>query len=591
MLERISLVLILLMLGAGWADRPIAYASANDGAVVQELIDRAAHKGVTRPPGETLAFLDSIDAELADATSSQLAQLSLIRARSHALKTDYENAFGILEELLESDLKPAQHLRALELAANLALHVDQYETGFEYMNRALALQEAVDDPALKSGVFGLAAYWHSQLGDQEKGLEYADRTLELARATGDIRELCVAMEKLGQAEEMMGLYEQALQRYEAGLEICEQAQDPVFFGVLHTLTGRLMSRLGRYEEAEPWLQVGIELTEEAGFKDGATDAMVNYAELLMDQGRYEEAHAVIQEILSRTSSGGRPQNRADAHHMLAQIKRREGNYQSAWENISEYLQAREMVLNLERARKIAFQEVQFDLHSREQEIQLLREQARVSELQETTRKQQRLIQIIAYAMAGLVLLLMLALLLRTLRERRHFRHLSAHDGLTGMLNHSHFIDAAKNRVRDALESRQNLVLLLADVDHFKKFNDQHGHQAGDEVLRKAASRFREILSQYGEVGRIGGEEFAACLPEMDRNRAARLVDEVRIALQTCRLTDVEDTITMSFGIAQLRPFDDFDNLRARADSTLYTAKHQGRDRLVVDDTPASIGSR
>lgn len=555
------------------------------------MIEQAARMDVTRPARETLAYLDSIQDELDNATPRQRVQLRIIRARSHILMTDYDAALEILEDLLASNLISVQRLRVLELAANLALHIDQFESGFEYLNQAMILQEEVDDPALKSGVFGLATYWHTQLGDQEKGLEYAHRTLQLAQATGDVRELCVAMEKLGQAEEMMGLYEKALDRYQAGLKACEAAEDPVFVGVMHGLMGRLLSRLKRYGEAEPWLQKGIELTAASGFEDGATDTMTKYAELLVAMGRDDHASDMLQQVLERTSSGGRPQNRADAHRMLAYISHRAGNYRSAWNHITEYLEDRERVLDVERARIIAFQEVQFDLRSREQEIQLLREQARVSDLQETSRRQQRLIQLIVFAMVALILVLLLVLLLRTQRERRHFRHMSAHDGLTGMLNHSHFIDTAKQQTREAKEHGQRLILLLADIDHFKQFNDQHGHQAGDEVLRKAASRFKDILSQHGIVGRVGGEEFAACLLGLDIHGASRLVAQVRKALQRCRLSDATDAVTMSFGIAQLSASDHFESLRDRADAALYRAKHEGRDRLVVAEAPASAGTQ
>ncbi|MCA1777801.1 MAG: diguanylate cyclase [Xanthomonadaceae bacterium] len=557
---------------------------------VQLLIERAARMDVTRPPRETLAYLDSIQDALADATLQQRVQLRIIRARSHVLMTEYDTALAILEDLLANDLVPVQRLRALELAANLALHIDQFEEGFDYLNRAMILQEEVDDPALKSGVFGLATYWHTQMGDQQKGLEYAQRTMQLAQASGDTRELCVALEKLGQAEEMMGLHERALERYQAGLEACEEAQDPVFTGVMYGLMGRLLTRLERHAEAEPWLEKGIELTTASGFQDGATDTMTKYAELLVALERDDEARVLLQQVLDKTRSGGRPQNRADAHRMLAHISHRADDYRSAWNYITEYLQDREGVLDVERARIIAFQEVQFDLHSREQEIQLLREQTRVSDLQETTRRQQRLIQLIAFGLVALILVLLLALLFRTRRERRHFRHMSAHDGLTGMLNHSHFIDTAKQQSREAGEHGKNVILVLADIDHFKQFNDRHGHQAGDEVLRKTASRFKGILSQYGLVGRVGGEEFAACLFGLDIDRATRIVDQVREALQSCRLSDVEDPVTMSFGIAQLSPSDHFESLRARADAALYRAKHDGRDRLVVAGAPASAAT-
>src|SRR6056297_1409115 len=556
----------------------------------QSLVDQAVEMNVTEDARATLDFLNSLDNQLHRASSHQRAQLYLIRARANMLVTEYDKAMEILDHLLATDLTPNHRLRAYELEANLALINDRYQAGFEYLNRAMEFQEQVDDPGLKSGIFGLAAYWHTQLGDQVKGLEYAQRTMELAQATGDIRELCVAYEKLGQAEEINVLFEQALTRYEAGLQACEEADDPVFVGVMHTLMGRLLFRLGRYDEAENWMQQGIELTAESGFEDGVTDAMTKYGELLLELGRNDEAQRLLLDVLDRTSNGGRPNNRADAQRMLARISHQAQDYRSASEHLNSYLQTRERVFDIERARIIAFQEVQFDMHNQTQEIELLREQARVSELQEGAMQQQRQFQQIVIIMAAFILVLLLILLIRTLRDRRHFRHMSAHDGLTRMLNHTHFIDAAKNRVAQSIPTGKKLTLILADIDHFKQFNDRHGHQAGDDVLRKAASRFRQILSPYGVVGRVGGEEFAACLEGPDIEQAAAKVAAVRAALLDCRLDDIPETVTMSFGLAQLRPTDQFDSLRARADAALYRAKNEGRDRVIQADRSENLAT-
>ena len=552
---------------------------------LQALVDEAVRMNISAPPRETLDYLDSIQDQMEAASSRQLAQLSLIKARSHALMADNDLALDILEGLLAEELAPEQRLRALSLAANLAMHVDNYVKGFDYLNQGLVLQESVDDPGLKSDIFGLATYWHFQLGDPGKGLEFGFRTLELAKESGDIRELCVALEKLGQAKEMNGLYEQALEKYQAGLEACEKAEDPVFIAAMHALIGRLLLRMENLEEAEPWLKQGIEMSATSGFKDGATDTMTTYGELLLEQERYDEAYALLRQVLERTQSGGRPINYSDAHYMLARIKHNEEDYRAAWEHLYEHLQARESNFDVERARLIAFHEVQFDLRSREQEIELLREQARVSRLEEAARMQERRLEQVATIMGAFILVLLVLFLIRAIRQRHYFRHLSAHDGLTGLLNHSHFIETAKSQVEECARQGQDLTLLLADIDYFKLFNDRHGHQAGDAVLRKAAQCFDKALSRHGVVGRIGGEEFAACLPAMDMTSATALVEQIRETLRSCRLSDIDETVTMSFGIAQLQPSEAFDSLRARADSALYQAKHAGRDRTVMADSP------
>ncbi len=582
MLTRIgALLLALSMIAPALAQGPIGSDE------IDRLLAQATLMNATRPASEVLAFIDSIEDQMASATPRQQAALELIRARGFVLQAQHDQAFEILDQLLGGRLDSDQRLRALKLAANLALALDEFAAGFEYLYEALVLQEEVDDPGLKSGVFGQAAYWHSQLGDQAKGLEYAGRTLQLARDSGDLREVCVAMEKLGQAEEMAGLTAAAIQTYQAGLQACENAGDPVFVGVMHALTGRLLMRSGGADEAETWMQQALDKLIEAGFEDGVTDTLTNYAELKFGQRRFDEAEVLLHQVLARTSNGERPKNRAEVYRMLAEIHRQRGDYRVAWENLDHHLRTRERVLDAERLRLIAFQEVQFDVRTREQELSLLREQARVAALQEQASTQRRMLRQLVYALGVSLLLLLLLIVLRGIRERRQLRHLSAHDGLTRLLNYTHFFAACVAPLQEAHLQRSPLTLVLADVDRFKRFNDRHGHQAGDGALREAARCFREALASHGPVGRIGGEEFAACLPGITSKQVVELIEPLRGALQACDFGEIEERISMSFGIAVALPGEDIDSLRARSDAALYEAKRKGRDCIVVAEAEPS----
>jgi diguanylate cyclase (GGDEF)-like protein len=582
----VSRLLVRTCVAVSWLAFGVLADAGDDSRLdldVEDVINQAESINITRPAGETLEYIEAFEPILRNATPQQRARIDLIRARSHALLGDFSTGLALLDALLETDLLPEQRLRALELAANLAMNTGQFDAAFDLLNRGLAYQEQVDEPSLKTGVFGLAAYWHTQMGDREKGMEYARRTVSLARASEDVREICVALEKLGQAQEMVGLYDQAMATYESGLDACERAQDPVFTGVLHGLMGRLLHRMGRSTDAEVWLLSGIRKTREAGFEDGVTEAMTTYSRLLLDQQRIEQAHALLQDTLERIRPGERLQNYADLQFMLADIHRHYGDHDAAHAHLTEYLRAREEFLDAERSKQIAFMEVQFDALTREQEIQLLREQTRVAALRQEALRQQQRIHQLGYAVATFVLFILVFMLIRAIRERRHFRHLSAHDGLTGLLNHTSFIEAANQLALQAERTSSPLVLVLADIDFFKQFNDLHGHLAGDRVLRRVARCLHRIFSKHGPVGRIGGEEFAVCLKDASIARATELVGQLRLALQDCNLEGVDQGVSMSYGIGQRAAGESLDRLRVRTDRALYEAKNAGRNRLVVAD--------
>ncbi|MBR1192660.1 diguanylate cyclase [Bradyrhizobium sp. AUGA SZCCT0160] len=166
--------------------------------------------------------------------------------------------------------------------------------------------------------------------------------------------------------------------------------------------------------------------------------------------------------------------------------------------------------------------------------------------------------------------------------------LAASDGLTGLANRRSFDQTLAMEWARAQRTKKPLSLLLCDVDHFKLYNDMHGHQKGDECLRavaigKNAFRPADLSARYG------GEEFAIIMPETDSAGARKLAERLRDALARVRLPHgapgVPPFVTLSIGIATLVPSEDTraDWLLGQADQALYAAKYSGRNRVVSAD--------
>lgn len=166
--------------------------------------------------------------------------------------------------------------------------------------------------------------------------------------------------------------------------------------------------------------------------------------------------------------------------------------------------------------------------------------------------------------------------------------LSVHDALTGVYNRRHFDDMARIELSRARRSGSMLGLLLIDVDHFKGYNDAHGHRAGDQALRTVADTLRSGLRRAGDLlFRVGGEEFAA-LVVVDRTEqleqlSIRLRDSVR-ELEIANAGSPRKVLTVSVGgtLVDPRRVTDVDAAYEQADRALYRAKDQGRDRAIVE---------
>jgi diguanylate cyclase len=156
------------------------------------------------------------------------------------------------------------------------------------------------------------------------------------------------------------------------------------------------------------------------------------------------------------------------------------------------------------------------------------------------------------------------------------------DALTGIANRKRFDETIALEVAAANETKEPLTLVIGDIDHFKKFNDTFGHQTGDQVLRLVAFSIRETVKGRDLAARYGGEEFAVVLPQTDMEAAMTVSDQMRKAVMAKELVKKSTgeslgTITMSFGVSLFRPGEPAEDLIARADAALYTAKDAGRN--------------
>lgn len=166
------------------------------------------------------------------------------------------------------------------------------------------------------------------------------------------------------------------------------------------------------------------------------------------------------------------------------------------------------------------------------------------------------------------------------RAVRHLRHLAATDGLTGLANHRTLHEELRKAVAHATRYNEPLSLLMLDVDHFKQFNDEYGHQAGDGALLDIASTLRSVTRSADLCARYGGEEFAVILPATPIEGAIQMAERIRAAVH--HHIEQPHDFTVSVGVAELdattRTVED---LIATADRSLYEAKRRGRNRVVA----------
>jgi diguanylate cyclase len=163
------------------------------------------------------------------------------------------------------------------------------------------------------------------------------------------------------------------------------------------------------------------------------------------------------------------------------------------------------------------------------------------------------------------------------------------DPLTGISNRKAFDDAA-TQAMDQIAEGEQISLLMCDIDHFKKFNDNWGHQTGDQVLKLVANCLSDNVKGRDTAARYGGEEFVVLLRGIALNDAIKIADQIRATVETKKLVkkstgDILGSITISIGVAQFHGGEAVEFVIRRADACLYGAKHHGRNLVIGENDP------
>jgi diguanylate cyclase (GGDEF)-like protein len=172
---------------------------------------------------------------------------------------------------------------------------------------------------------------------------------------------------------------------------------------------------------------------------------------------------------------------------------------------------------------------------------------------------------------------------RIVRERElkaELLYLSIHDSLTGLFNRRYLYQKLQEEVERAKRQRRSLALIILDVDHFKDYNDAHGHLEGDQVMVILGQILTASIRQNVDTAyRYGGDEFSVLLIETDGKQAVHVADRIRRSFEAKRV----DHCTLSLGVAELGPRGGPEDLIRRADQAMYSAKRAGGNR--VEEAP------
>lgn len=462
-----------------------------------------------------------------------------------------------------------------------------YATGLAELRRADALFEKIKKPLHALTTLNSIAILYNRMGDYVQARHIYTRALKAQREAGLQREQAVTLHNLGRVDENLHDWDAAREAFSGSLEISRRINYPR--GQAYGLRG-----LAAVENAVGNPIGALETLKSAEALQRETPDARLRAQIQLARGiafhklqRLPESTTALEDALEVF-------RRADAlgelnatYSELAAVYAETGNWPSAYERQTDAKQTSDKLLKNQLDQRFAALKVEFDTAAQEKENAALMRQNEANQKALAQARSVRRLQATVILLGVLLVLLLAMLAVFQHRTTLRMHMLAMTDELTGVPNRR----AVLGRL-DPLLRRSDATpcaTLIIDIDHFKAINDQHGHPAGDEVLKVVAATVRSAVSESAFFGRLGGEEFLIVLPGTgleEGRRVAEIFRERIESIDTARWFTERYRITASIGVAVSTPGKDTPStMLQRADLALYVAKRSGRNCVKTEPTP------
>ncbi|HKE93446.1 MAG TPA: diguanylate cyclase [Povalibacter sp.] len=499
----------------------------------------------------------------------------------------YEKAVSVAADAGDNEML-AQALFARGYLLGLQGH---YAAGLADLRRSQTLFEQIKLPQHALTAINGIAILYNRMGDYEQARHMYTQTLKLQREAKLYREQGVTLHNLGRAHENLREWDAARKAFQESLQISRDLH--YSRGEAYALRG-----LAAVENGTGNPQAALEILDRAQAlqrqtPDARLEAQINLARgiALHQLKQLPASVTALEDALQVFRQAASLSELRNTYSELAAVYSEMGNWRAGYGFLDKAGETAERQFRNQIDQRFATLKIEFDTAAKEKENALL---LRENEANEKALAEQHRARSLQAAVIVLIVILAAVLLALALHQRRtslRMRSLAMTDELTGVPNRRAVL--AQLAPLLAQGERAACAMLIIDIDHFKSINDQHGHAEGDEALRLVAAKLRETVAAPGFVGRMGGEEFIAVLPDADAQRAIEVAESVRVQITTidCLRWLSERRITVSIGVTVAASVDESaGSMLQRADAALYEAKRSGRNCVRVTAVPHAAQS-
>lgn len=531
-----------------------------------------------------------------------VAQLLRARATNLTVLGDLDAALTDIDRglaiMADSDVDAPEHVAALHLTAGVARwEREEHDLAIGHYLQSLELSEQAGDLAGAARAagnlgnlyntlseFDLARDFHARAlaGFEQVGNQVGQAGTLINLAALDFRQAEQAG-RSGGGERVRELHLNALNYGREALALFEALENPLGIAYAANNVASALDYLDRPDESLAFHQRALDIRRDVGDLTGVIRSLTTMSGALIRLGRLDEAAELLAEAESLTPEDT-PALAEDGARRQVQLAEARGDFEAALAWQKELTLLRSRISESQMGLRVEEMRLGFEAEQREQQLELLRNEAVIRELQLDRQR-------FASALAGTVavgLLILLVLMVRMYRQGRTMSQAlevaARTDSLTGLANRREMDGRIADFEASAADRPdRQAALMLIDADDFKQINDRLGHQQGDEVLVRLAEVLKQTVGKRGRIARWGGEEFLVLVPDCDRQQAEDFAEELRRVVNEAHISAGGQPVTITVGVSLYTSSQSTKDALIRADAALYRGKSAGKNRVVFED--------
>jgi diguanylate cyclase (GGDEF)-like protein len=501
-------------------------------------------------------------------------------AKARAL---YEQAVAVAAETHDDEML-AQSLFSRGYLLGLQ---GEYASGLTDLKRAQALYDKLNKPVHSLTTLNSIAILYNRMGDYAQARNIYSRALKAQREAGMQREEAVTLHNLGRAYENLHEWNESRQAFTESLALSRQLNYPR--GEAYALRGLAAVSNGSGDPRGALETLTRAESLQRQTPDARLRALIQLARGISFHKleRLPESSAALEDALEVFREADAMGELNSTYSELAEVYAESGNWRAAYDRRTQAKETSDRLLNNQLDQRFATLKVEFDSAAKDKENASLIRENQINQQALAQGQSVRHLQAAVIALSATLVLMLATLAVYQRRSALRMRYLALTDELTDVPNRR----SALSRLDPLLRSpdQGSCAVLIIDIDHFKRINDQHGHPIGDEVLKVVASTVRRAVIEPAFFGRLGGEEFLIVVPRCDLEQARLAAEGFRqsiMSIDTSPWFPDRRRITASLGCAVSMPGADTpSSMLKRADFALYAAKRSGRNCVATE--PAS----